>query len=171
MDKKKKVLIGAFVTGIVAGIIFFFVRKKIHQKKITQKEHRETMYEQHTKRVFDVTCALLAITCFGWLYLIVAFLVKVKLGSPVLFTQPRPGKDEKIFKMYKFRTMTDERDENGELLPDEVRLTSFGKWLRSTSLDELPEAFNILKGDSGIIGTTKKNLDFKGFRWLSRILL
>ena len=126
MNKKKKVLIGAFVTGIVAGIIFFFVRKKIHQKKITQKEHRETMYEQHTKRVFDVTCALLAITCFGWLYLIVAFLVKVKLGSPVLFTQPRPGKDEKIFKMYKFRTMTDERDENGELLPDEVRLTSFG---------------------------------------------
>ena len=152
MDKKKKVLIGAFVTGIVAGIIFFFVRKKIHQKKITQKEHRETMYEQHTKRVFDVTCALLAITCFGWLYLIVAFLVKVKLGSPVLFTQPRPGKDEKIFKMYKFRTMTDERDENGELLPDEVRLTSFGKWLRSTSLDELPEAFNILKGDMSVIG-------------------
>lgn len=152
MDKKKKVLIGAFVTGIVAGIIFFFARKKIHQKKITQKEHRETMYEQHTKRVFDVTCALLAITCFGWLYLIVAFLVKVKLGSPVLFTQPRPGKDEKIFKMYKFRTMTDERDENGELLPDEVRLTSFGKWLRSTSLDELPEAFNILKGDMSVIG-------------------
>jgi len=93
--------------------------------------------------------------------------VRIKLGSPVLFTQPRPGKKdkdgvEKIFRLYKFRTMTDERDENGELLSDEIRLTSFGKWLRSTSLDELPEAFNILKGDSGIIGTTKKNLDFTG---------
>ena len=78
---------------------------------------------------------------------------------------------ETIFKMYKFRTMTDERDEEGNLLPDEIRLTKFGAWLRKTSLDELPEAFNILNGDSGIIGTTKKNLDFKGFRWLSRILL
>ena len=79
-------------------------------------------------------------------------LVRTKLGSPVLFKQPRPGKDEKVFNVYKFRTMTDERDENGELLPDEVRLTSFGKWLRSTSLDELPEAFNILKGDMSVIG-------------------
>ena len=94
----------------------------------------------------------MAIVVFSWLYVIVAVLVRVKLGSPVLFTQPRPGKDEKIFKMYKFRTMTDERDENGELLPDEIRLTKFGKWLRSTSLDELPEAFNILKGDMSIIG-------------------
>ncbi len=98
-------------------------------------------------------------------------LVRIKLGSPVFFTQKRPGKDEKIFKMYKFRTMTNEVDENGNLLPDDKRLTKFGKLLRSTSLDELPELFNILKGDSGIIGTTKKNLDFKGFRWLSRILL
>ena len=80
-------------------------------------------------------CASLAIIVFSWLYVIVAILVRVKLGSPVLFTQPRPGKDEKIFKMYKFRTMTDERDENGELLPDEIRLTKFGIWLRSTSLD------------------------------------
>ena len=84
--------------------------------------------------------------------LMVAVLVRVKLGSPVLFKQQRPGKNEKIFNMYKFRTMTDERDENGELLPDEVRLTKFGKTLRSTSLDELPELFNIVKGDMSIVG-------------------
>lgn len=100
----------------------------------------------------DIICALLAIICFCWLYAIVAILVKIKLGSPVLFKQMRPGFNEKIFPLYKFRTMTDERDENGELLPDEVRLTKFGKWLRSTSLDELPEAFNILNGTMSVIG-------------------
>mgnify|MGYP001679391080 FL=1 len=84
--------------------------------------------------------------------ILVALLVRIKLGSPVFFRQPRPGKNEEIFDMYKFRTMTDERDGSGELLPDEVRLTSFGKWLRSTSLDELPELFNILKGDMTIVG-------------------
>ena len=84
--------------------------------------------------------------------IILAILVRVKLGSPVLFKQQRPGKNEKIFNMYKFRTMTDTRDENGELLPDEVRLTRFGKALRATSLDELPEIFNILKGDMSLIG-------------------
>ena len=89
---------------------------------------------------------------FCWLYAIVAILVRVKLGSPVIFCQERPGKDEKIFKLYKFRSMTDERDENGELLPDDVRLTKFGRLLRSTSLDELPEAWNILKGDMSVIG-------------------
>ena len=94
----------------------------------------------------------MALLVFWWLYVIVAILVRVKLGSPVLFTQDRPGKDEKIFKLYKFRTMTDARDENGNLLPDDVRLTKFGKLLRSTSLDELPEVFNILKGDMSIIG-------------------
>lgn len=114
--------------------------------------HKVTFYEKYVKRLLDIICALLAIICFCWLYAIVAVLVRVKLGSPVLFTQPRPGKNEKIFKMYKFRTMTDEREENGELLSDEIRLTAFGKWLRSTSLDELPEAFNILKGDMSIIG-------------------
>ena len=117
-------------------------------------------YEKYFKRPIDIVCALLAIIVFSWLYIIIAIMVRVKLGSPVIFTQERPGKDEKIFKLYKFRTMTGERDENGELLPDEVRLTKFGAWLRRTSLDELPEAFNILVGDSGIIGTTKKNLDF-----------
>lgn len=109
-------------------------------------------YEKYAKRPLDVLCALAAIIVFCWLYLIVAILVRVKLGRPVLFTQDRPGKDEKIFKLYKFRTMTDARDENGNLLPDDVRLTKFGKLLRSTSMDELPEAFNILKGDMSVIG-------------------
>ena len=110
------------------------------------------MYAKYFKRVVDILCALAALIVFGWLYILVAILVRINLGSPVLFCQPRPGKDEKIFKLYKFRTMTDERDENGQLLPDAVRLTKFGKFLRSTSLDELPEAFNILKGDMSVIG-------------------
>ena len=117
-------------------------------------------YEKYIKRPLDIICALAAMIVFSWLYIIIAVLVRVKLGTPVLFAQERPGKDEKIFKLYKFRSLTDARDENGELLPDEVRLTKFGKALRATSLDELPEAFNILKGDRGIIGTTKKNFDF-----------
>ena len=122
------------------------------------KAKKQGIYEKYIKRLFDVVCSSLAIVCFGWLYIIVAILVRIKLGSPVLFTQPRPGLidpntgQETVFRMYKFRSMTDERDEKGELLPDDVRLTKFGKWLRSTSLDELPEAFNILKGDMSIIG-------------------
>lgn len=117
-------------------------------------------YERYMKRLLDILCALAALIVFSWLYLIIAVLVRVKLGCPVIFKQPRPGKDEKIFNLYKFRTMRDARDENGNLLLDDVRLTKFGKALRATSLDELPEAFNILKGDRGIIGTTKKNIDF-----------
>lgn len=109
-------------------------------------------YERFFKRPFDILCALAAMVVFCWLYALVAILVRVKLGSPVLFAQDRPGKDEKIFKLYKFRTMTDERDENGELLPDDARLTKFGRLLRSTSLDELPEAINILKGDMSVVG-------------------
>lgn len=109
-------------------------------------------YEKFIKRPLDFICALLALIVFCWLYAIVAILVRVKLGSPVLFKQDRPGKDEKIFKLCKFRSMTDERDENGELLPDEVRLTKFGKFLRKSSLDELPEAINILKGDMSVVG-------------------
>lgn len=110
------------------------------------------LYERFFKRALDIFCSLMALLVFWWLYVIVAILVRVKLGSPVLFTQERPGKDEKIFKLYKFRTMTDARDEKGNLLSDDVRLTKFGKLLRSTSLDELPEVFNILKGDMSIIG-------------------
>lgn len=109
-------------------------------------------YEKYFKRPIDILCSLAAIIVFSWLYIIVAILVRIKLGSPILFTQDRPGKDEKIFKLYKFRTMTDQKDENGNLLPDDIRLTKFGKLLRSTSLDELPEAFNILKGDMSVIG-------------------
>ena len=117
------------------------------------REHRPCgLYEKYVKRVLDIICALAAMIVFCWLYAIVAILVRVKLGSPVIFCQERPGKDEKIFKLYKFRSMTDERDENGELLPDDVRLTKFGKLLRSTSLDELPEAWNILKGDMSVVG-------------------
>lgn len=123
--------------------------RALSEDKMTKKQG---IYERYIKRLLDIICALAALIVFGWLYIIVAILVRVKLGSPVLFTQPRPGKDEKIFKLYKFRTMTDARDENGKLLPDDVRLTKFGKALRSTSLDELPEAFNILKGDMSVIG-------------------
>ena len=108
-------------------------------------------YEKYIKRPLDLICSLIAIIAFSWLYLIVAILVRVKLGSPVIFTQDRPGKDEKIFKLYKFRTMTDAKDEKGELLPDSERLTKFGKILRATSLDELPEVFNIAKGDMSIL--------------------
>ena len=109
-------------------------------------------YEKYLKRSIDIICSLLALIVFSWLYLIIALLVRIKLGSPVLFKQERPGKDEKIFNLYKFRTMTDERDEKGDLLPDEMRLTKFGKLLRATSLDELPGLFNILKGDMSIVG-------------------
>lgn len=110
------------------------------------------MYRHFFKRFFDFVLSLIAIIVLSPVYIIVAILVRVKLGSPVIFTQERPGKDEKIFKMYKFRTMTDERDENGELLPDIQRLTRFGRFLRNSSLDELPELFNILKGDMSIVG-------------------
>lgn len=110
------------------------------------------MIYKYIKRILDIISSLLAIIILSPLLAVTAVLVKTKLGSPVLFKQERPGKDEKIFTLMKFRTMTDERDENGELLPDEVRLTKFGKLLRSTSIDELPELFNILKGDMSVIG-------------------
>ncbi|MBQ8166050.1 MAG: sugar transferase [Lachnospiraceae bacterium] len=116
------------------------------------------MYEKFIKRFLDIVLSLVAIILLSPVMLITAILVRVKLGSPVIFTQERPGKidkktgKEKIFKMYKFRSMTDAMDENGNLLPDDVRLTSFGRKLRSTSLDELPELFNILKGDMSIVG-------------------
>ena len=114
--------------------------------------HQASFYEKYIKRLLDVLLSALALVVLSPVLLIVAVLVRCKLGSPVLFKQPRPGKNGKIFNMYKFRTMTDARDENGNLLPDEVRLTAFGKWLRSTSLDELPELWCILKGDMSIVG-------------------
>lgn len=112
----------------------------------------ETFYQRYGKRVIDLCLSLVLLILFWWVLAIVSILVRVKLGSPVLFKQPRPGKDEKIFNLYKFRTMTDECDENGNLLPDEVRLTKFGKALRATSLDELPEVLNIVRGEMAIIG-------------------
>ncbi len=110
------------------------------------------LYKRFLKRPMDFILSLMAIIVLSPVLIIVAILVRLKLGSPVLFKQKRPGLNEKIFTMYKFRTMTDEKDENGELLPDSVRLTKFGRMLRSTSLDELPELFNILKGDMSIVG-------------------
>ena len=110
------------------------------------------MYKLFFKRFFDFILSLGAIIVISPIILITAVLVRIKLGSPILFKQERPGKDGKIFKMYKFRTMTDEKDENGNLLPDVKRLTRFGKFLRNSSLDELPELLNILKGDMSIVG-------------------
>lgn len=123
-----------------------------------QLQRKRSFYERYIKRILDIICALLAIVLFCWLYIIIAILVRIKLGKTVLFKQPRPGMvdsktgKERIFNMYKFRSMSDEKDENGNLLPDAVRLGKFGKMLRATSLDELPEAFNILKGDMSVIG-------------------
>lgn len=116
------------------------------------QKHRAGFYEKYVKRMLDFVLSLTAIVILSPIILITALLVRIKLGSPVIFCQKRPGKDEKIFSMYKFRSMTDEKDENGNLLPDEIRLTAFGKKLRATSLDELPEMFNILKGDMSIVG-------------------
>lgn len=119
---------------------------------------KQRFYEKYVKRLLDIVCASLALIVFSWLYLLIAILVRIKLGSPVLFKQPRPGLidpntgRERVFMMYKFRTMTDARDSDGNLLPDEERLPKFGRMLRATSLDELPEAFNILKGDMSVVG-------------------
>ena len=110
------------------------------------------IYQKYIKRILDITLSGAAIIVLSPVMGVTAILVKKKLGSPVIFKQKRPGKDEKIFTMYKFRTMTDERDEKGELLPDSIRVTKFGKMLRSTSLDELPELFNIFKGDMSVVG-------------------
>ena len=123
-----------------------------------QLQRKQGFYEKYTKRILDIFCSAITLILFFWLYAIIAILVRIKLGSPVLFKQPRPGMidpntgKEKIFDMYKFRTMSDARDANGELLPDEERLGEFGKKLRATSLDEIPELFNILKGDMSVIG-------------------
>lgn len=110
------------------------------------------MYKKYIKRPMDLILSLIALVVLSPIMAITAIMVRIKLGSPVIFKQKRPGLNEKIFTMYKFRTMTDEKNENGELLPDEIRLTKFGKLLRSTSLDELPELFNIIKGDMSIVG-------------------
>ena len=118
-------------------------------------------YEKYIKRPLDCILASGALIVLSPILGVTALLVRAKLGSPILFSQERPGKDEKLFKLRKFRSMTDECDEIGNLLPDDIRLTKFGRILRSTSLDELPELFNIIKGEKDIIKATKKNLDFQ----------
>lgn len=117
-----------------------------------QNRDKGGLYRLYFKRPMDFILSLLAIIVLSPVFIVTGILVRTKLGSPILFKQNRPGLEEKIFTMYKFRTMTDQKDETGELLPDHIRLTKFGKMLRATSLDELPELFNILKGDMSIIG-------------------
>lgn len=120
--------------------------------------HNHIIYKNYVKRILDIICGLAAVIVFCWLYLIIAILVKVKLGSPVIYVAERAGKvdpktgKEKVFKLYKFRSMTNAKDKDGNLLPDTERLTKFGRILRATSLDELPEAFNIIKGDMSVVG-------------------
>lgn len=121
---------------------------------------KKTIYQKYIKRLLDIVLSLFAIIILSPLLLILYTLVRFKLGSPAIFAQERPGKDEKIFKLYKFRSMTNQKDSYGNLLPDEQRLTSFGRKLRSTSLDELPELFNILKGDMSIVGPRPLLVDY-----------
>ena len=152
-----KILVKVLI--IADKIISTNKKKNTCRVKYSNLQYRRiSFYEKYIKRIFDIICSVLAITVFWWLYVIIAILVRIKLGSPILFTQYRPGiidqrtGKEKIFKLYKFRTMIDKRDSNGELLPDNLRMTKFGAWLRSTSLDELPEVISILKGDMSVIG-------------------
>lgn len=125
-----------------------------------QNYAKRNIYKKHIKRFIDIVCSGAAVIILSPVLLITAILVRKKLGSPVIFKQERPCFHEKVFSLYKFRSMTDARDKDGNLLSDEDRLSSFGRKLRSTSLDELPELWNIFRGDRGIIGTTKKNIDF-----------
>lgn len=148
-SKIKKVIHTIMLITTVGAIIAGY-RDREQNKKLKHKQYG--IYEAYVKRPLDFTCGILVLAFFWPIYIIVAILVKGKLGTPIIFKQERPGRNGKIFSLYKFRTMTDERDENGELLPDEVRLTKFGKLLRSTSLDELPEVFNIIRGDMSVIG-------------------
>ena len=149
-----EIIVGIAATaGIIAGIAQLFEKK-------TNNHKPKGVYEKFFKRFLDVFLSTGALIVLSPIIAITAILVRIKHGSPVVYVQERPGKDEKIFKIYKFRTMTNETDENGELLPDEKRLTRLGRALRSSSIDEILELINVIKGDSGIIGTTKKNVDF-----------
>lgn len=149
---KKKFAVSVIV-GALCGIIAYFIHKNIKKKQRNSTiMRRKGLYEKWLKRPQDFCCALLALIVLSPVILITAILVRFKLGSPVIFKQERPGLNGKVFILYKFRTMTDEANARGELLPDEQRLTYFGKLLRSTSLDELPELINILKGDMSVVG-------------------
>ncbi len=167
--KKHRAVIFAAVIATVGSIGAYLTRKKqkileetqiensykqpdIKNSEVEKTGHHMGFYEKYIKRLQDLCCALFAIIVLSPVMIITAVLVRLKLGSPVIFKQERPGLNGKIFTLYKFRTMTDQKDEEGNLLPDEIRLTSFGKKLRSTSLDELPELFNILNGDMSVVG-------------------
>ena len=159
MKKGKRWFLAASLASLI-GLVAYQIRKQARpaledaqtENTVPEKPHTPGFYEKYIKRPQDFCCALLALVVLSPVMLITALFVRVKLGSPVIFRQERPGLHGKVFTLYKFRTMTDQKDEKGELLPDEVRLTSFGKKLRSTSLDELPELFNILKGDMAVVG-------------------
>lgn len=157
MSKWKKA-VSVILTAAAGGAAIYAVREKYKEKRAAgenepeAQKHRQGFYEKYIKRPQDFCCALAAIIVLSPVMAVTALLVRLKLGSPVLFKQERPGLNGKVFTLYKFRTMTDEKDGEGNLLPDEVRLTSFGKMLRSTSLDELPELFNILNGDMSVVG-------------------
>lgn len=157
MNKLGKLITGILGATAVTAVVLDARGKKRRAKDIQKPYYKSNHkpygpYEKYFKRPLDCVLASGALVVFSPILFTTSVLVKKKLGSPVLFTQDRPGKDGKIFKLYKFRTMTDERDENGELLPDEVRLNDFGNKLRSTSLDELPELINIAEGDMAVIG-------------------
>lgn len=139
------IVLASFFVAVIALVSDVFSKRKNNHKPYG-------FYERLVKRPLDAFLSTGALIVFSPILAITALLVRIKLGSPVLFTQDRPGRDEKIFKLYKFRSMTDERDADGNLLPDDIRLTKFGKLLRSTSLDELPELVNIIKGDMAVIG-------------------
>lgn len=149
------------ISAILAGgTVIYALRKKYRDRKAVKESkaqeqsqtHKQGFYEKYVKRPQDFCCALAAVIVLSPVMAVTAFLVRLKLGTPVIFKQERPGLNGEIFTLYKFRTMTDEKDEGGNLLPDEQRLTKFGKMLRSTSLDELPELFNILNGDMSVVG-------------------
>ena len=175
--KNRKRIVSAISAILAGGTAIYAIRKKyLDGKAVKEAEaqkqpqiHKQGFYEKYVKRPQDFCCALAAIVVLSPVMAVTALLVRLKLGTPVIFKQERPGLNRKIFTLYKFRTMTDEKDEDGNLLPDEQRLTKFGKMLRSTSLDELPELFNILNGDMAVVGdsriieTTKRNLDFMRF--------
>lgn len=137
---------GAAFAGLAAVV------NKLESEKNTVVAHEQGFYEKFVKRPQDLVCATVAAVLLSPVMAGTALMVKIKLGSPVLFIQERPGLNEEIFRLYKFRTMTDDKDESGELLPDEERLTKFGDFLRSTSLDEIPELFNLIKGDMSMVG-------------------
>lgn len=146
---RKLALLLGYLFGAATAVVAVMNAFKVNKEK---SKHEQGIYEKYIKRPQDFLCALVATVALSPVMVITAVLVKVKLGSPVLFKQERPGKDGISFKVYKFRSMTSEVDENGDLLPDEIRLTPFGMKLRSTSLDELPELLNVLKGEMSVVG-------------------